>query len=261
VREPGEITGTYEIQQGTVNDANNNNYSIEYVVANLAINAEQPPPVESPVEPPPPTTSVEMPVEPLPPPPPPPPVITPVIETSPLLPDSSSGTGSGAMTSPGETGGTSDVGSTGSPSPLLNVDIALVIPLSNSGESSVDGGGGGASGQLGAGGISILLDFTPSGNFGSGVQNAVVTVSLPKATVTNGTGFSFELPARVRESLGTGVLQATLADGSSLPGWIQINPATQRFEAGAVPDGGLPLQVLIRSGTLQLLVLISERGG
>ena len=185
-------------------------------------------------------------------------VIPPVVDTSPLPPgsgsgDSGTGTGSGVFTGAGETGGAGGLGGAGSSNPLLNANTALVIPLSGSGE------GGAASGQVGAGGISISLDTAPSGNPASGVQGGVVSVSVPKAMATAGSDFSFELPTQVRESLGTGVLQATLADGNTLPSWIEFNPATQRFEAGAVPDGGLPLQVLIRAGTTQVLVVISER--
>ncbi len=180
----------------------------------------------------------------------------PVVEALPL--PSEDGAGSSTGMGSDDFAGAGGKGSTGSPNPLLNVNTALLIPLSGSGEGSGDGGD--ASGQLGAGGISISLDAAPSGNPGRGVQNAVVTVSVPKAMATAGTGFSFELPAQVRESLGTGALQATLADGSLLPGWIQFNPITQRFEASTVPDGGLPLQVLIRTGTTQVLVVISERG-
>lgn len=116
-----------------------------------------------------------------------------------------------------------------------------------------------AAGQVGAGGISILLDPAPSGISDDGVQTSVMLVSVPKAMATSGSGFSFELPAQVREWLGTDAVQVTLADGSQLPGWIQFNPATQRFEASAVPDVGLPLQVMIRAGTTQVLVVISER--
>jgi hypothetical protein len=114
-------------------------------------------------------------------------------------------------------------------------------------------------GQVGAGGISISLDTALSGNTSSGVQGGVVSVSVPKAMATAGSGFSFELPTQVRESVGTGTVQATQADGNPLPGWIKFNPATQRFEAGAVPDGGLPLQVMISTGATQVLVVISER--
>ena len=76
---------------------------------------------------------------------------------------------------------------------------------------------------------------------------------------TAGAGFSFELPAQIRESLGSGEVRVTQADGNPLPGWIKFNPTSKTFEFNAVPDGGLPLQVSISSGATQVLVLISER--
>ncbi|MBV5344478.1 MAG: hypothetical protein JZU63_02550, partial [Rhodoferax sp.] len=76
------------------------------------------------------------------------------------------------------------------------------------------GGSDGAPGALGAGGISISLNMAPPGNSTEGVPRVVATVSVPKAMATSGTGFGFELPSQVRESLGTGAIQVTLADGS-----------------------------------------------
>jgi hypothetical protein len=143
-----------------------------------------------------------------------------------------------------------DAGGPINPNPLLNVNPVSVIPLA---------GSGGVSGELGAGGISISLNMTSTANAADGVPSGIVTVSVPKAMATSGAGLSFELPAQVRESLGTGPIVVTLADGSPLPQWIQFNPATQRFEAGAVPDGGLPLQILLRRDKKQVLIAISER--
>jgi hypothetical protein len=146
-----------------------------------------------------------------------------------------------------------DTGVLTSSNPLLNVNPASVISLADS------GGSDGAPGALGAGGISISLNMAPPGNLTEGVPGGVATVSVPKAMATSGTGFGFELPSQVRDTLGTGAIQVTLADGSPLPAWIQFNPVTQRFEAGAVPDGGLPLQILLRLGRKQVLIVISER--
>jgi hypothetical protein len=149
-------------------------------------------------------------------------VIPPVIDASPLRPG------------------------TGSPNPLFNVNPALVISLAGSGDGA-------------AAGILISLNTAASGNANDAAQNSVVTVSVPKAMATSGTGFGFDLPVQVRESLGTDAIQVTLADGSPLPRWIQFNPVTLRFEAGAVPDGGLPLQIMLRTGKRQVLIVISER--
>jgi hypothetical protein len=130
----------------------------------------------------------------------------------------------------------------------------------------VDGADTSLTGQLGTGGVSVSLELAGStggaggpGNQGANTQVDMVAVTVPKAMATTGTGFSFDLPAQVRATLGTGAVQVTLADGRPLPDWIRFNPATQRFEASAVPDGGLPLRILIRAGDKEVMVVISER--
>ena len=114
--------------------------------------------------------------------------------------------------------------------------------------------------QVGTGGITISLESAPGAGSGLSAPNAVVlTVSVPRAMATAGTGFSFDVPAQVRERVGSAEAVATRADGTALPDWLRFNPATLRFEAGAVPDSGLPLQVLISTNNTQVLIIISER--
>ena len=174
-------------------------------------------------------------------------VIPPAVESPPPA-------GTATQTTPPDTTNSrTDTGVPISPNPLLNVNPVLVIPLAGS------GGSGAALGQLGDAGISISLNMAPTGNAVDGVPAGIVTVSVPMAMATSGAGFSFDLPAQVRESLGTGAIQVTLADGSPLPVWIQFNPVAQRFEVGAVPTGGLPLQILLRKENKQVLIVISER--
>ncbi|MCS6243907.1 MAG: hypothetical protein H2172_08650 [Opitutus sp.] len=179
-----------------------------------------------------------------------PPVVVPPVVASPLAPG---GTNPPAPSVSGSSG-TQTGGFSG---PIQNTSPETVITLSSGGAGEVSEVTG--PGQVGAGGISISLNTDSQGNAGGGVQGDIVTVSVPKAMATAGSGFSFALPAQVREALGTGAITVSLADGSPVPDWMQFNPETRRFEAGAVPDGGLPLQVLIRSGNRQLLIVISER--
>jgi hypothetical protein len=144
---------------------------------------------------------------------------------------------------------------------LLNVNPNNVISLNTAGSGTGgDIGDAAGAGELGAGGVSVSLELaTGGGNQGANTQVDIVAVTVPKAMATAGTGFSFDLPAQIRAALGTGAIRVTLADGRPLPDWIRFNPATQRFEASAVPDGGLPLRVLIRAGDKEVMVVISER--
>ena len=89
--------------------------------------------------------------------------------------------------------------------------------------------------------------------------NQVISVSVPRSIVTAGAGFSFELPASVRQSLGANVVSVTRANGTPLPDWLRFNSATFTFEASAVPTDGLPLEVRIVAGDRQILLVISER--
>ena len=156
---------------------------------------------------------------------------------------------------------TATTGSTSTSTTTTPVVIPPVAPTPP--PPPVDGADTNLTSQLGAGGVSVSLESTGGaggpGNQGANTQVDIVAVTVPKAMATTGTGFSFDLPAQVRATLGTGAVQVTLADGRPLPDWIRFNPATQRFEASAVPDGGLPLRVLIRAGAKEVMVVISER--
>ncbi len=218
------------------------NYSLSFTAGSLVIvePAPAPAPAPAPTPTPTPTPTPNLPV-----------VISAVINLPPLPPLD-------LPTPPAQQNGAP--GRAPSANPLLNVNPDSVINF-NTGASATGGDSGDAvgAGQVGAGGISVSLNLAPPGNAQVGVPGGVVTVSVPKAMATAGSGFSFELPAQVRESVGTDAIQVTLADGSPLPVWIQFNPATQRFEASAVPDGGLPLQIMLRTGKKQVLIAISER--
>jgi len=171
-------------------------------------------------------------------------VIPPAVESRPP-------SGTATQTTPPDTSNSgTDGGGSKNPNPLLNANPTIVIALA---------GSGGSAGELGAGGISISLNMTATANAVDGLPGGIVTVTVPRAMATSGTGFSFELAAQIRETLGTGAIQVSLADEKPLPGWIKFNSATQSFEAGAVPTGGLPLQILLRKGKKQVLIVISER--
>ena len=88
----------------------------------------------------------------------------------------------------------------------------------------------------------------------------MVAVSLPKGISTVGTGFSFEMPTPIKTMIGTDTLvQITQADGSPLPDWLKFDPQSLRFEATAVPNSALPMQLSVNIAGQRLTVVISER--
>jgi hypothetical protein len=88
----------------------------------------------------------------------------------------------------------------------------------------------------------------------------LVGVSLPKGSSTMGTGFSFQLPESLRGAAADGaVVQVNRDNGNPMPIWLKFDPSTLSFQANAVPDSGLPLQLVLTIAGQRLLVVISER--
>jgi hypothetical protein len=143
-----------------------------------------------------------------------------------------------------------------------------VLPDANIGTVTGSIGAAGASGSgdgvgvglVSANGISISIDRnSTSGGDLSEAQVVMLTVSLPGAIATAGSGFSFELPPSVKALVENDLPVVSLSDGSRLPDWIRFNPVTLSFEAQAVPDGAFPLQVFISARKAKVLIVISER--
>jgi hypothetical protein len=94
-------------------------------------------------------------------------------------------------------------------------------------------------------------------------SQGLILVEVPVAMARSSAGFSFVLP---RESVGLSaetsvVPQVSLVDGSPLPSWLHYVPQTNIFEGTAVPDGGLPIQVLVKAGVARIVLLITEIQG
>ena len=145
---------------------------------------------------------------------------------------------------------------------LSYIDSQLIIdPLPEPPPSyiAVSGGVEGASApspMLDFSGVSVNLQSMPKlGN------NGIIIVTLPEGSSTSGTGFSFPLPGGVTSLVkkNNGHVQVSLPNGESLPGWLMFNPKTLRFTSGAVPDQGLPVEVIIDTGSSQFTLVISER--
>jgi hypothetical protein len=88
----------------------------------------------------------------------------------------------------------------------------------------------------------------------------MIAVSVPREMATAGNGFSFPLPAQVVAGADPGTaVQARLASGDPLPGWLRFVPETHSFVANAVPDGAFPVQVVVTVGGRQTTIVVSER--
>jgi len=158
---------------------------------------------------------------------------------------STGGSAGGAGTSTG--GSTTETGSSGA-------------------TGATTGGAAGTGGDAGSAGSATAI-----GEGGNGVvavsvvrsadsrQSGIVTISVPKSMTSSGEGFSVPLPQELAEA--TGNVLVTLVNGTQLPSWLRYVPESKSFEVSAVPPGILPLQVLVRIGSLRWIGVITERSG
>ena len=90
----------------------------------------------------------------------------------------------------------------------------------------------------------------------------LIAVSVPKQTTTSGTGFSFEVPKEIsamsqKQEIS---VEVSLESGAPLPGWLNYEKDTGKFTSSSVPDGAFPITVIMKIGSQQVAVVISERG-
>ena len=90
----------------------------------------------------------------------------------------------------------------------------------------------------------------------------LIAVSVPKETTTAGTGFSFEVPKEISTMTQKQEVsvEVTLETGAPLPNWLNYQNDTGKFTSSSVPDGAFPITVIMKIGTQQVAVVISERG-
>ena len=90
----------------------------------------------------------------------------------------------------------------------------------------------------------------------------LIAVSVPKETTTSGTGFSFEVPKEISSMTQKQEVsvEVTLETGAPLPNWLNYQNDTGKFTSSSVPDGAFPITVIMKIGTQQVAVVISERG-
>ena len=101
--------------------------------------------------------------------------------------------------------------------------------------------------------ISVQLEKMPSEQ-----DNGLITVLVPKEMME--AGFSFALPEQLKEEIsGNSSITVMQANGAAIPEWLVFVPEKMRFEAKAIPSGGLPLKVVVKIGSHSTIVVVSER--
>ena len=92
-------------------------------------------------------------------------------------------------------------------------------------------------------------------------QSGAIAVSVPKQIVDAGNSFGFPLPAQVIETAAVNrvPVQAQLADGSALPSWISYNADSKSFVVQQVPNGALPLEIVLVIGSQRATMVVAER--
>jgi hypothetical protein len=88
----------------------------------------------------------------------------------------------------------------------------------------------------------------------------IVAVLVPKGSSSSGTGMMISLPeeATTLAAATQDTVKVSLANGASLPSWIKYLPEQKGLVLGAVPEGGLPVQVMLMVGNQRTVVQISE---
>jgi len=89
----------------------------------------------------------------------------------------------------------------------------------------------------------------------------VIVATIPDNLTVLGSGFRFVLPESIANAAAAnpGAATVTLQDGSSLPAWLQYNPDSNSFVANNVPEGFLPVNVMVTIGGQSWIVQITEQ--
>jgi hypothetical protein len=131
----------------------------------------------------------------------------------------------------------------------------LVMSSAGSGSSSSSSATAGSTTGANSSGVTVDLQNTSQQD-----TPLMVAVSLPKGASTVGTGFSFEMPESIKGMVSDETeVSVTQANGSPLPSWLKFDRKNMRFEASAVPDSALPMQLAKVVNGQRVMVVISER--
>jgi filamentous hemagglutinin family protein len=150
------------------------------------------------------------------------------------------------------------------PPVFLSTPASAPPPLTNSSSSAPGGAASGPTFVEIAGspvsspapdsGISVSLEREPSVQ-----QSGIVTVSIPREMTVAGSSFGFSLPPRISEAAGNMPVQITLIEGDPLPGWLSFDQETKRFIATRMPEGVLPIRLVVTIRGIRTTIVIAKR--
>jgi filamentous hemagglutinin family protein len=105
-------------------------------------------------------------------------------------------------------------------------------------------------------GVSVTLVQEPSAR-----DSGVINVSVPKELAAAGNGFKFSLPAEIAQRVEGDVtsVRVTTTSDQPLPPWLRFDPRSKTFTATSVPDGALPMEVVVIIRGQRTVIVISER--
>jgi len=85
---------------------------------------------------------------------------------------------------------------------------------------------------------------------------------VPEDLARTGASFSFPLPKELVDLAASteDSPKVNMVDGSPLPSWLHYRGSDKQFVATKVPNGALPLQVLVRIGVTRTVVQIRVKG-
>ena len=139
--------------------------------------------------------------------------------------------------------------------------VAAVAAAAAAATSAVGDKGGSSAGGEGVGTITSTSGVVVNTiRIPNRQTTGVVAVLVPKGSSSSGTGMMISLPEEaITFSAATqDVVKVSLANGATLPSWIKYLPEQKGLVLGAVPEGGLPVQVMLMVGNQRTIVQISE---
>ena len=98
-------------------------------------------------------------------------------------------------------------------------------------------------------------------NASSAQTGGVVNVAIPNDMASPGSSFAFPLPSKsvTAADANTNQVRVSLPNGNPLPAWLNYNSQTRVVTASAVPEGALPMQVMVNAAGNSTAVTIAQK--
>jgi hypothetical protein len=88
----------------------------------------------------------------------------------------------------------------------------------------------------------------------------LIVVEIPRRMIDEGRSLNFPLPQSVADNLVPLVpLRITNVYGQDMPAWLRYDRNARHFVATRVPQGALPLQLILESGGKRWLIQVTQR--